>query len=46
MLGISIGAEEAHLSGVGNTIRMVMHDFIELNRCSFAKQVAFRKARL
>lgn len=47
MLGGSMtGAEEAHLSGVGNTIRMVMHHFIELKRCPVAKEVAFRKARL
>jgi hypothetical protein len=47
MLGSSMtGAEEAHLSGVGNTIRMVMHHFIELKRCPSAKEVAFRKARL
>jgi hypothetical protein len=36
---------EAHIIGVGNTIRMVMHHFIELKRCEHAKQVAFRKAR-
>ena len=47
MVGRSlIGADEAHLSGVGNTIRMVMHHFIELKRCPVAKEVAFRKARL
>jgi hypothetical protein len=47
MLGGNMtGAEEAHLSGVGNTIRMVMHHFIELKKCPTAKQVAFRKARL
>ena len=36
---------EAHIIGVGNTIRMVMRHFIELKRCEHAKQVAFRKAR-
>ena len=36
---------EAHLIGVGNTIRMVMHHFIALKKCEHAKQVAFRKAR-
>ena len=43
--GIIGGAGEAHLSGVGNTIRMVMSHFIELKRCPAAKEVAFRKAR-
>ena len=42
---ISILTREAHIIGVGNTIRMVMHHFIELKRCEHAKQVAFRKAR-
>ena len=39
------GTLEAHLKGVGNTIRMVMGHFIELKRCPHAKEVAFRKAR-
>ena len=42
---ISTGTREAHIIGVGNTIRMVMRHFIELKRCEHAKQVAFRKAR-
>ena len=47
MLGACMfGGEEAHLSGVGNTIRMVMHHFIELKKCPAAKEVAYRKARL
>ena len=47
MLGSCLtGAEEAHLSGVGNTIRMVMSHFIELKRCSVAKEIAYRKVRL
>ena len=47
MLGACMfGGEEAHLSGVGNTIRMVMHHFIELKRCPAAKEVAYRKVRL
>ena len=41
----SAGTREAHLSGVGNTIRMVMGHFVELKRCRHTKQVAFRKAR-
>ncbi len=40
------GAEEAHLTGVGNTIRMVMHHFIGLKRCAVTKEIAFRKVRL
>jgi hypothetical protein len=36
---------EAHIIGVGNTIRMVMHHFIILKKCRFAKDIAFRKAR-
>ena len=44
--GFLPGTEEAHLSGVGNTIRMVMSHFIELKRCSVAKEIAFRKVRL
>ena len=47
MLGVCLtGAEEAHLSGVGNTIRMVMSHFIELKRCAVTKEIAFRKVRL
>ena len=42
---ISTGTREAHIIGVGNTIRMVMRHFIDLKRCEHAKQVAFRKAR-
>ena len=41
-----VGAEEAHLSGVGDTIRMLMHHFRELKKCPAAKVVAFRKVRL
>ena len=40
------GAVEAHLTGVGNTIRMVMHHFIGLKRCAVTKEIAFRKVRL
>ena len=36
---------DAHIIGVGNTIRMVMHHFITLKKCEHLKQVAFRKAR-
>ena len=46
LVGSSHIAEEAHLSGIGNTIRMVVGHFIELARCPAAKAVAFRKARL
>ena len=42
----AIISDEAHLSGVGNSIRMVMSHFIELKKCADAKSVAFRKARL
>ena len=46
LVGSHQGAEEAHLSGLGNTIRMVMSHFIEMRRCPHAKNIAFRKARL
>ena len=45
-VGCTHVADEAHLSGVGNIIRMVMSHFIELKRCPEAKRIAFRKARL
>jgi hypothetical protein len=42
---IPSATREAHIIGVGNTIRMVMGHFIILKKCRFAKEVAFRKAR-
>ena len=44
--GHSYVSEDAHLAGIGNTIRMVMSHYIELKRCEVAKTVAFRKASL
>ena len=42
----SRGALEAHLTGLGHTIRMVMHHLIGLKRCAVAKEIAFRKVCL
>lgn len=46
LLGGSLHAEEATLSGLGNSIRMMMSHFVELKRCPVARKIAFRKARL
>ena len=45
-LGCDGVSEEAHLSAVGNAIRMVLAHFVELKRCPAARQIAFRKAGL
>ena len=40
------GVDNAHITGVGNCIRMVMSHFIALKKCGEARRVAFRKASL
>ena len=45
LLGCSNIVEDAHITAVGNVIRMVCHHFLELRKCPAAKSVAFRKVR-